>query len=564
MNRTGWTTSLAGGTAASLLVVFGIVHGFDGGAPPDDTRPEKLPSRVTLRVAAGSELDDVLCAGGTSHADESTRTPVTCRPSHLVTRLRQETNVDLKAEFIGTLEAADTIDTDPHAYDAAWFASDDYLRLVLQARGAPRPMSSRPLMRSPVVLGVKHDVATRLGWTNTPVSWKQIAARAKDGSLGFLMTNPSSSNSGLSTLLGAATAFDPNKPFQSEDTGQVAGQVKDLFKGQLGRAASSGWLSDMFRKNPAGYDAIFNYESEVLALAKELDLTVIYPSDGTTEATYPLTLLNRTKQRAYDTAVRWLLTKDVQRELSATSRRRPGRTDVKPPPGVPDNPVTPVPLPEDLATIDELIFTYFDEFAPKTRTTYLLDTSDSMDEFKLNQLRRAFEGLAGDDTTISGQFKRFRKGEQLTVYTYATKVKRMDSIVIGAKPQTDPRLQALVDKVGTLAGDGRTAYYDAIDAAYADMKAHPGDEGATRSIVLMTDGQLNGGQTYAKFIKKYDATYRSLHVPTYVILVGDAAGSTEPSLTQLVRFAKHTGGHDVAAADAADLSKLFQEIRDYQ
>ncbi|OIJ25073.1 VWA domain-containing protein [Nocardioides luteus] len=558
MNRTGWTTVVAGGLGLALLAWFVVASLLPAG-------PDRLPEPVTLKVAAGSELDDVLCAGGTSRAEESTGTPVRCEPSELVKRLKKETNVELRPEFIGTLEAADAIVADPDRYDAAWFASDDYLRLALAAKGTDDLTSSAPIMRSPVVLGVHHDVATRLGWTgDTPVSWEEIARRAADGELGFLMTSPASSNSGLSTLAGVATAFDAEPPLQSEDVGVVAEDVRQLFSGQLGRAASSGWLSDTFREKPSAYDAIFNYESELLALAKQVqDLDIVYPSDGTTEATYPLTLVDPEKQKAYEAAVAWLRTAEVQEELSATSGRRPGRASVAASPGVPDNDVKTLPLPDDLGTIDELIFTYFDEFAPKTRTTYLLDTSASMDEIKMNQLRRAFEGLAGDDTSISGQFKRFRKGERISVYTYADKARPLGSVVVRDQPERDQALDNLIDRVGELAGHGGTAYYDAIDAAYADLAASP-EEGATTSIVLMTDGEQNGGQSYAQLMTTYESAYRDLGVPLYVVLVGEAATSDDASIDQLVGFAEHTGGREVVAEDAADLRKIFQEIRDYQ
>ena len=568
MNRTGWTTVVAGTLGLVLLAWFLVANALPGRSEPD-----KLADPVTLKVAAGSELDDVLCAGGTSKAEESTGTAVRCEPSALVKRLAEETNVALEPEFIGTLEAADAIVADPDRYDAAWFASDDYLRLALAAKGTDDLISSDPIMRSPVALGVHHDVATRLGWTGgAEVSWEEIARRAADGELGFLMTSPASSNSGLSTLAGVATAFDAEPPLQSEDVALVQDDVRQLFSGQLGRAASSGWLSDTFRENPTAYDAIFNYESELLTLSEQVEdpstssghrLDIVYPSDGTTEATYPLTLVDAEKQRAYEVAVAWLRTAEVQEELSEKSGRRPGRAGVTPSPGVPDNDVKTLPLPDDLGTIDELIFTYFDEFAPKTRTTYLLDTSASMDEIKMNQLRRAFEGLAGDDTSISGQFKRFRKGERLSVYTYADETEPLGSLVVKDQPQRDDALNGLIDRVGELTGHGGTAYYDAIDAAYADIKASP-EEGATTSVVLMTDGEQNGGQSYAQLSKKYEAAYRDLGVPLYVVLVGDAATSADASIEQLVGFAEHTGGRDVVAKDAADLRKIFQEIRDYQ
>ena len=159
--------------------------------------------------------------------------------------------------------------------------------------------------------------------------------------------------------------------------------------------------------------------------------------------------------------------------------------------------------------------------------------------------------------------KRFRKGERLSVYTYADEAQPLGSVVVADQPERDRALTDLIDRVGDLSGHGGTAYYDAIDAAYADIKASP-EEGATTSIVLMTDGEQNGGQSYAQLSKKYASAYSELGVPLYVVLVGDAATSDDASIEQLVAFAAHTGGRDVVAENAADLRKIFQEIRDYQ
>jgi Ca-activated chloride channel family protein len=207
VNGKGWATVVAGGLVLVLLTWFAVSRLITDGAGPD-----ALAARTTLKIAAGSELDDVLCADGTSQADEASSTPVRCEPSDLVKRLEEETNVELKPEFIGTLEAADAIAGDSERYDAAWFASDDYLRLALASKGTDDLTTSRPIMRSPVALGVRHDVATQLGWTeDTAVSWKEIAGRASDGELGFLMTSPASSNSGLSTLAGVAPPSTPSR-----------------------------------------------------------------------------------------------------------------------------------------------------------------------------------------------------------------------------------------------------------------------------------------------------------------------------------------------------------------
>ena len=146
-------------------------------------------------------------------------------------------------------------------------------------------------MLSPVVLGVKRSVATRLGWAgNAKVTWKDIAAKAKAGQLRYGMTNPAASNSGVSALVGVAAALaGTGDALRVEDTDERG--LTDFFTGQTLCAGSSGWLADAFMTAQDKLDGLINYESVLLGLNASGKLReppeLIYPEDGIITATSP-------------------------------------------------------------------------------------------------------------------------------------------------------------------------------------------------------------------------------------------------------------------------------------
>ena len=110
------------------------------------------------------------------------------------------------------------------------------------------------------------SVATRFGWAGNPdVTWKDIAAKARAGQLGYGMTNPAASNSGFSALVGVAAAMaGTGDALRTEDVDERGLTV--FFNGQTLTAGSSGWLADGFVTGQAKLDGLINYESVLLGL----------------------------------------------------------------------------------------------------------------------------------------------------------------------------------------------------------------------------------------------------------------------------------------------------------
>src|SRR5262249_11363771 len=196
---------------------------------------------------------------------------------------------------VGTLDGTQQIVSGKDSHDLAWFSHSKYLQLLQQDNGKKVVHAETPIMLSPVVLGVKHSVALRLGWTGSrPVTWRDIAEAAKAGRLRFAMTNPGSSNSGFTALVGVASAFAGSA--DALDAGGIDTKaMSDLFAGQKLTAGSSGWLADAYVDSQDRLDGMINYESVLLELNDSgklhEKLDVIYPKEGIITANYPLLLL---------------------------------------------------------------------------------------------------------------------------------------------------------------------------------------------------------------------------------------------------------------------------------
>src|SRR5262249_9667464 len=146
-------------------------------------------------------------------------------------------------------------------------------------------------------------------------TWKDISDAAKAGKFTFGMTNPTSSNTGLTATIGlaAALAKDPDALTQADLKNT---RLTDFFRAQALTSGSSGWLAEAYERDQSRVDGIINYESVLLSmnaagkLSEPFDL--IYPKEGIITADYPLMLLNGERRADYDRLVSYIRGKDFQ------------------------------------------------------------------------------------------------------------------------------------------------------------------------------------------------------------------------------------------------------------
>ncbi|MGR6917382.1 VWA domain-containing protein [[Actinomadura] parvosata] len=509
--------------AAALLLTAAC-----GSAPAE---PPDGPD--VLRVLAGSEIKDL---------------------EPLLRRAGSEAGVKVALTYTGTLDGADQVASGRAAgtADATWFSSNRYLSLL---DGAQAKLSTQTkIMVSPVVLGLKPAKAAELGWNGRPVTWADIAKAAGDGRFSFGMTNPASSNSGFSALVGVAAALsDADGALGAEQVASVTPRLKEFFSAQRLTAGSSGWLADAYARDPS-VDGMVNYESVLLG-ARE-PLTLVYPGDGVVSADYPLTLLASApeeKKVLYGKLAAWLRTPAVQKEIMTGTHRRPITGGVPLDARFGAAQLIELPFPNRRSTADELIATYLNQVRVPAQATFVLDTSGSMKGGRIDALRQALVALTGADTSASGAFTRFSERESVTMIPFSGAPRQPVPFTV---PERNPEtvLAAIRSFAESLSANGGTAIYDSLRTAY-DRPVEPGHYG---SIVLMTDGENTDGSGYADFASHY----RSLpeerrRVPTFVVLFGDS------DVEEMRQVAELTGGA-VFDARETSLTSAFKEIRGYQ
>jgi Ca-activated chloride channel homolog len=493
----------------------------------------------TLNVLAGSELKDI---------------------EPLLPDLQRATGYRLQLTYVGSLDGAQRIVSGDPA-QLAWFSTDRYLSLL--PGGASRIVAQQKTMLSPVVLGVKHSVATRFGWTNNPnVTWADIAARAKAGELHFGMTNPAASNSGFVALVGVAEAFAGSG--SALDAGTIdAGALKDFFSGQTLTAGSSGFLETSYVRGQDSLDGMINYESVLLSLNQgsqlheKLDL--VYPKDGIATADYPLVLLDRSQRDAFDKIAAWLRRPDIQTRIMQTTNRRPALPEVRPDSRFPAQVLVELPFPGSLDVVNRLISVYLDQARPPAHAIFVLDTSGSMEGSRLSSLKQALLDLTNGDASITGQFARFRQREEITVILFNDRVYQRRDFTVNDTSASSPDLAAIRSFVNSLQAGGGTAIYDAVYTAYqAAQSAMRTEPDRLYSIVLMTDGENNVGRDGTRFLSDYrQLPDNARAVKTFAVLFGEA------SPAELQQVADTTGGA-VFDGRTTPLTQVFKDISGYQ
>ena len=492
----------------------------------------------TLNVLAGSELRDL---------------------EPLFPEIERATGVKLVPTYIGTLEGAEQIASGDTS-DAAWFSHGKYLSLP-PARAQDRGLEK--IMLSPVVIGVKQSVAQNFGWVNNPeVSWKDIQAKSADGSFHFAMTNPASSNSGFTALIGVASALSGSS--DAIDTGNIDTEaLKAFFRGQNLTAGSSGFLADDFVRQQDALDGIINYESILMGLerrwASTEPLTLIYPKEGIITADYPFMLLKADKRDSYDKVVEYLRKPEIQTRIMTDTARRPVVPGVPLDARFPSQVLVELPFPSKLDTIDALLTVYLDQIRKPASAVFVLDVSGSMEGTRLDSLKESLKALTGLDTSLTGRFARFRAHEDVTFITFSTVVQDEQTFTIDDTDPNSAGMQEIRAFVDGLVAGGNTAIYSAIQEAYSSVQTQQAsDPNRLYSIVLMTDGENNAGVDPGSFTADYnglDAPVKAVHV--YPILFGDANAGAMADIATL------TGGR-VFDATSSDLGTIFKQIRGYQ
>ncbi|SMC28235.1 Ca-activated chloride channel family protein [Andreprevotia lacus DSM 23236] len=521
-----------------LLAVLLLAGCGDKSAPAGDKAGAS--AKPGLTVLAGSELKDI---------------------EPLLPQIEQATGLHLQLKYAGSLDVIEQLQAGA-SFDLAWIANNKYALLDPAVR--ERVKASERTMISPVVLGVKASKAKALGWDkpDRQPTWADIAKVAGAGQFRFAMTNPASSNSGFSAVLGLAAAVaGKGDALETQDINKTA--LTAFARAQSLTAGSSGWLLDAYVGEQDRLDGIVNYASSLHALNQggklHEQLVLVYPKDGVITADYPLMLINPAKRADYDKLVAYLKGAEFQKAMTAQTYRQP--LDPTMDAAMPRREYFELAFPAKLAVVDALLDGYQNEFRRPADSTFVIDISGSMGKGgRIEQLRGAIAGLAGSDASLSGRFSRFRARESISVLTFSDVVHEQHTWTLAEQAKDNTaELDQISDFALQLQPGGGTAIYSAAQTAYQNALARQArNPDRVYTLVLMTDGENNNGLTSQQFVQWF-ASLRpeQRRIRIFAVQFGEASRDELEALTG-------PSGGRVFDGSKAGLQAAFKEIRGYQ
>ncbi len=527
-------------------------------APP----PAAAPAGPALQVLATSDLKDIEPLAG---------------------QIKAATGVDVQFRFGGTMESTQEVlsgdSAGKPAPDVAWFANAKYL--LSDAAGQRKVKLQEKIMLSPMAVGVSRSDAEKNGWTkpDARLTWADITRAAKAGKLQYALSNPATSNQGFMALLGVvAAAGGKGEALTAADVDR--GAIADFLKGYKIVGDNSTYLAEQFIKGQGTRaNAFINYESWLLSLNASGKLReplhLIYPFEGVSTADYPFMLLNDARRADYQKVVDYLKSDAAQLWLARQTLRRPIKpevaaqvADLLPARGM----QVELPFSPDRQLADGLIDAYLNEFRRPIASTFVLDTSGSMQGKRREQLVEAIHYLAGADASLTGRVAKLTNRERLWFLPFSDRVGEPvrfeipagSRVAKGVAPQVDTdaklaELKRVRDTADELRMAGGTAMYDAVLTGLQNMleerKRNPDYQ---YSVVAFTDGKSNMGRRLDDFKRAYEQLPEDVRgIPVFMVLFGEADAADLKALVEI------TGGK-VFDARKTPLYAVFKDIRAYQ
>ena len=499
--------------------------------------------------------------------------------------VEKATGVRLRFAWGGTMESTEAVLSGSTPAHAAWFANAKYL--LSDPQGQARVKLQEKIMLSPIAVGVNQTAAKQLGWddpaTAAKVGWREITQAASQGKLRYALSNPATSNQGFMALMGVvAAASQKSEALTAADVNR--GAIAGFLKGYKLPGDNSTYLTEKFLEqqgnSPTQLNAFINYESWLLSLNNggklREKLVLVYPHEGVATADYPFMLLKDERRDDYLKVVAYLKGADAQKWLARQTLRRPINAevaatvaDVLPKEGMRIE----LPFSPDRALADGLIDAYLNEFRRPIASTFVLDTSGSMDgQGRRAQLIQALHYVAGADSSLTGRLAKLTNREKVWMLPFSDQPWRMTYFEIptgrpqakGVQVQEDSEAkQAMLADVRAYADGlrmtGGTALYDSVLAALKHMvEQKQKNPNYQYSVVAFTDGENTKGRSLEQFQQAYAALPEDVRgIPVFMVLFGEAK---EADLKALVQ----TTGGKVFDARKTPLYAVFKDIRAYQ
>jgi Ca-activated chloride channel family protein len=511
---------------------------------------------VQLSIVAGSESKEI---------------------EDIIIECGRKNGVAVQMHYSGSVEMMLALKRRDFPHDAALPASSIWLRLGDQ--DFHRVKEEASIMRSPVGLGVKKSLARSLGWIDADVTVSDILTAVRSQKLSFAMTSATQSNSGFSSYMGMLIALAANPTVLTHDhlvQPDLQKDIKNLLAGVNRGSGSSGWLMHTFIDDYDRLDAMFNYESMIIAANQKLEaqgrepLYIVYPVDGLAVADSTLGFINKPDQpdnadklAAFVRLRDCLLTPKVQEQILERGFRAGliGMNPDKAPKKI-YNPawginlartISPINWPDAAVTFEALNL-YQTVFRKPSLTVFAVDCSGSMKGAGLQDLKKALTRLF-DPQTAGEYLIQTGAGDRIVVFPFDDNFLWEQPLVIeGNSPQ---EIQRLIAAIESLYARGKTNIYKPVAASWRYFDTLGTEiQNYLPAVILMTDGKSNLGSLDE--LKGYwDRLTPGFELPpVFCIMYGEASD------TQLKQLAAATHGR-VFDGRKGGLNKAFRKAKGY-
>jgi Ca-activated chloride channel family protein len=218
-----------------------------------------------------------------------------------------------------------------------------------------------------------------------------------------------------------------------------------------------------------------------------------------------------------------------------------------------------LPFPANLDVVNRILMSYLNDQRLPAHSYFLLDVSGSMQGQRLGQVQVALNVLAGDDSSLTGRFARFQNRELVSFVTFSSDVNGGENFALTDPAHNSQVLRQIQDYGASLQAGGATALFSSLQYIYGQaLAAQHADPRHYYSIVVMTDGMSNRGESWQGFRSFYEAlSPADQTIKVFPIVFGEA------DRTQLQAIAQLTGGR-LFDGNTGGLASVFKEIRGYQ
>lgn len=466
-------------------------------------------------------------------------------------------DITLLVEYKDDLEAIEELEINSPKYDAVWMSNSTWLYML----DGVTISNSKSISINPVVFGIKKSKAESLGFVNNKVYNKDIVNAIKSNKLKYVMSSVTKTNTGLTAYLGFLNALAGSPETLTNQTLEdktLKNDLKSLFSGVSRVSGSDDFLENMFL-NSEEYEAVIATESSLISINKKLTqenlepLYLIYPVDGVSINDSPFAYIDN-KQDKLENFLKlqnFLLNDNSQIAMEKLGKRTwygGIKTDADPASfnknwGIDTSKYLNSLKYPSKAVMDNAILLYIEEFRKPSVTAFCLDYSGSMYGDGISELSKAMNFILNYEEASKEKIQ-FSNKDIIYILPFNNNVQTI------WKSENGKETTELINNISKLVPYGSTNIYGCSKSALESLYNY--NDEYTKTIILMTDGQSNGG-TYENLKSYY--IENDNNIPIYSIMFGNAVSKQLKEIAYLTNAKVFDG--------RSNLLKAFKEVRSY-